>query len=250
MVEKERMAENHNIFKDNLAAFALGALDPEEASALEAHLRTCDDCRLELADYQRVSSGLLTVLPPKSPSPKLKRSLQKRLEGYAKPVRPRMNWSLNQYLTTGAFVLLIGLNIFSAFEVYSVKRDQAELNGAYGSNQTAIAMLAYPTTQSIAFEQNGISGSLLVDKNRNLLAVFAWHLPPTPADKAYQMWLIDPQGDRTSGGFLIPDTDQPFVTAIIKSPQPLTAFTGLGVTLEPSGGSPKPTGAKIFRVDF
>jgi hypothetical protein len=157
---------------------------------------------------------------------------------------------LNRTLIASALLLLIALNIVSVFEVYSIKRDQAELIGQYGSNQTAIAMLAYPSTQSIGFDQNGISGSLLVDKNRNLLAVFAWHLPPTPVGKTYQMWLIDPQGDRTSGGFIVADSDQPFVMAVIRSPQPLTAFVGLGVTLEPSGGSPKPTGPKILRVDF
>jgi anti-sigma-K factor RskA len=244
------MAENHQIYKDNLAAYALGALDAQETSALEAHLRTCDDCRLELADYQRVTTGLLTALPPQKPSPKLKRSLQKRLAGNVRPAHPGLNWSWNRALITGALVLLIGLNILSVFEVFTVRNEQAELNKQYGSNQTAIAMLAYPGTQSFTFDQNGISGSLLVDKTRNMVAVFAWHLPPTPAGKAYQMWLIDPQGNRTSGGFLIPDTDQPFVMSVIKSPLPLTGFTGLGVTVEPSGGSPKPTGEKIFRVDF
>jgi anti-sigma-K factor RskA len=244
------MAEKHHLFKDNLAAYALGALDPEEASALEAHLRTCEECRSELADYQRISSGLLTALPPQNPPPRLKRSLQKRLQRQQRSARPAFSWSLNRILITGALLLLIALNIVSVFEVYSLKRDQAELIGQYSSNQTAIAMLAYPSTQSIGFDQNGISGSLLVDKNRNLLAVFAWHLPPTPAGKTYQMWLIDPQGDRTSGGFIKPDSDQPFVMAVIRSPQPLTAFVGLGVTLEPSGGSPKPTGPKILRVDF
>jgi len=214
------MTEDHRIFKDNLVAYALGALDAEETTALESHLQTCDECRAELADYQRVCTGLLLALPPQNPRPELKRSLQKRLQGKARSVRPGLSWSWNRTLMTGALVLLIGLNIFSAFQVYSLKKDQAELNSQYGSNQTAIAMLAYPSTQSIGFDQNGISGSLLVDKNRNMVAVFAWHLPPTPAGKAYQMWLIDPQGDRTSGGFLIPDNDQPFVMAIVRSPQP------------------------------
>jgi anti-sigma-K factor RskA len=225
-------------------------LDSDEAFALDAHLRACDECRSELKDYQHLTSGLLTALPPQNPPPGIKRSLQKHLQGQQRSARPAFSWSLSRALITGALVLLIALNIVSVFEVVSLKKAQAEVIGEYGSNQTAIAMLAYPSTQSIAFEQNGISGSLLVDKNRNLLAVFAWHLPPTPAGKTYQMWLIDPQGDRTSGGFIKPDSDQPFVMAVIRSPQPLTSFVGLGVTLEPSGGSPKPTGPKILRVDF
>jgi len=89
-----------------------------------------------------------------------------------------------------------------------------------------------------------------VDKSRSLLALFAWHLPPAPAGKTYQVWLIDSQGDRTSGGFVEPEINEAFVMTVIPSPQPLAGFKGLGVTIEPLGGSLKPTGPNVFRVDF
>jgi hypothetical protein len=147
-------------------------------------------------------------------------------------------------------VLVLGLSVFSVLEAWSVRQAQSEQEDRTTAEQTAIAMLAYPGTQVTAFEQNGITGSLLVDKKRDLVAVFAWHLPPPPPGKTYQMWLIDPQGDRTSGGFLMPETSYPFVMAVINSPAPLTGFKGLGVTVEPLGGSPAPTGPKILGVDF
>ena len=244
------MTDNHLIYKENLAAYAMGALDAGETSALEAHLRTCDSCRAELAEYQRISAGLLSALPPQAPRASLKKNLQRTLQSQVASTRPQMKWSLNRWAVAAAVVLLIGLNIISIFEVYSLKQEQTELDGQYGSQQSAIAMLAYPSTQTFAFDQSGVSGSLLVDKKRNLLAVFAWNLPPAPAGKTYQMWLIDPKEDRTSGGFLVPENTQPFVMAVIKSPQPLIGFVGLGITLEPLGGSPKPTGPRVLRVDF
>ncbi len=42
MSQHERMVEE-------LAGYALGALAPEEAAALEGHLRSCERCRAELA---------------------------------------------------------------------------------------------------------------------------------------------------------------------------------------------------------
>ena len=241
------MDDTHKTFQENLSAYALGALDADEAAALRTHLQTCDSCRAELADYQRVSAGLLAALPPQAPGPALKRTLKKRL---AAGTRPQFKWSWSQAAVSGAFVLLIVLNVVSISQVYSLKELQAEQSRERYAEQTAIAMLAYPGTQSISFNQDGVAGSLLVDKNRNLLAVFAWHLPPAPAGKTYQMWLIDPKGDRTSGGFLTPETGQPFSMAVIASPQSLSDFVGLGITLEPSGGSPRPTGPKVLRVDF
>ena len=244
------MNDPHLTFQEDLSAFVLGALDANETAALETHLQTCEACRAELADYQRVSAGLLSALPPQAPRPALKRILQKRLASITKSTRPQFKLSWSQVAIAGAFVLLLALNVISILQVYALKQQQAELSSQHYSAQTAIAMLAYPGTQPVSFDQNGISGSLLVDRNRNLLAVFAWHLPPAPAGKTYQMWLIDAKGDRTSGGFLVPEDGQPFVMAVIASPQPLAGFTGIGITLEPSGGSPRPTGPKILRVDF
>ncbi len=146
--------------------------------------------------------------------------------------------------------MLVGLNLLTVYQLYSLRREQAELINRGSSEQTAIAMLAYPSTKTLTFDQNGITGSLLVDKHRNLVALFAWNLATAPAGKTYQIWLIDPQGDRTSGGLLEIEPGYPFVMATIQSPQPLTNFVGLGVTVEPAGGSPKPTGPRVLRVDF
>src|SRR5574341_216089 len=244
------MSDLHLPYRENLAAYTLEALDADEAAALEAHLQTCESCRAQLADYQRLSAGLLLALPPQAPRPALRRTLQRRLSSLMKPARPQFRLSWGQVWIASALVLLIALNVISILQVYSLKAQQAEMNRQFYSEQTAMAMLAYPGTQSTAFNQDGIVGSLLVDKSRNLLAVFAWHLPPAPRGKTYQMWLIDPQGDRTSGGFLNLEADQPFAMAVIASPRPLAGFIGFGITLEPSGGSPQPTGPKILRVDF
>jgi anti-sigma-K factor RskA len=244
------MSQDHLVFKENLAAYALGSLDADEISALRDHLQTCDTCRAELADYQRVGAALLTALPPQAPRPGLKRALQKRLPVGTVRTRMPFKWSLSQIALAGVLTLLVGLNILTVSQVYSLKQEQAEITNQYISEQTAIAMLAYPSTKSLAFDQNGITGSLLIDKQRNLLAVFAWHLPIPPTGKAYQMWLIDPQGDRTNGGFITPESGYPFAMAVIKSPKSLTDFIGFGVTLEPFSGSTKPTGPRILRVDF
>ncbi len=244
------MNQQHTDFQDNLAAYALGALDPEETAALEGHLQTCESCRAELADYQGVSSGLLASLPPRQPPARLKRALQKQLAGQSSRARARFNWSFGHVVFGALMAALVALNVFTVYQLYTLKQEQAEIDRQRLSEQTAISMLAYPTTQTLAFAENGVSGSLLVDKQRNFVAVFAWNLAPLPAGKVYEMWLIDSKGDRTSGGFLVPEANYPFVMGVVHSPQPLSNFTGFGVTLEPAGGSSAPTGPRVFRVDF
>ena len=193
---------------------------------------------------------LMAALPARPPRSAARRQLQRRLAGQVRHPRTGFNWSVGQWVFAGLLAALVGLNLLTISQLSSLRREQAELLNQRISDQTAIAMLAYPTTKTLAFDQNGVSGSLLVDKQRNLVAVFAWNMSLPPAGKTYQMWLIDPQGDRTSGGFLAPESHYPFVMSVIHSPQPLSNFTGLGITVEPAGGSTQPTGPRVLRVDF
>lgn len=244
------MVSEHSTFQDNLAAYALGALDPEEAAALEQHLQGCESCRAELASYQRVSSGLLAALPARAPRPAARRSLEKRLAGARSRTRPQPRFSLGQLAFGALLAALVVLNGVMVSQVSALRTEQAELLAQRQTDATVLAMLAYPTTKTMAFDQNGVSGSLLIDQKRELVGVFAWHLTKPPEGKTYQIWLIDQQGRRTSGGFLQPEAGYPFVTGIVWSPQPLADYTGIGVTLEPSGGSDQPTGPRVLRVDF
>ena len=244
------MVDRHTALKENLAAYALGALDAPDVTALEAHFRSCKSCTVDLAAYKRIADGLLGALPPQAPPVAPRQRLRQRLVHEARPAAPAPKWSFGRFALGAAFALLIGLNLLSLLQVNSVRQAQTEQEARSTTAQTAIAMLAYPGTQMVTFDQNGVAGSLLIDKQRNLLAVFAWHLPPSTATQTYQVWLIDPQGKRTSGGFLTPEAGYPFATTVIASPAPLTGFTSLGVTLEPQGGSSAPTGPKVFGVSF
>ncbi len=41
-------ATDHNRWKEDLAAYMLGALEPDEAAELERHLEGCERCRAEM----------------------------------------------------------------------------------------------------------------------------------------------------------------------------------------------------------
>lgn len=180
------MADKHTAIKENLAAYALGALDAGEVAALEGHLSTCKSCAADLAAYRRITGGLLAVLPPQTPPAAVKRKIQQRLahENRSRAWAWGSSWSFGRIAIAAALALLIGLNLLSLMQANSIRQEQAEQDARNIAQQTAIAMLAYPGTQVVSFDQNGIAGSLLVDKQRNLLGVFAWHLPPTPAGRS------------------------------------------------------------------
>jgi anti-sigma-K factor RskA len=238
-------------FRENIPAYALGALDADEAAALEAHLQTCDSCPAELAAYRAISDTLLTAVPPQRPSAALRQRLQARLPGAQKAPRPwQPSWSFGQLALTTAIVLLVALNIFSLIQISSLQRQQAEFARQIQTGQAAFAMLAYPDTKSFPISGSNIAGTLLLDKEHNAAVLIAWNLPPIAENRTYQIWLIDSSGGRTSAGLFRPETGQPLTSQSIFSTQAISSFTGLGVTVEPAGGSSQPTGSRIFKVDF
>ncbi len=58
------MTRNHRDLQDLLGAYALDAVDPDEAAELEEHLRACPQCRAELAEHQSVAALLANTGGP------------------------------------------------------------------------------------------------------------------------------------------------------------------------------------------
>jgi len=238
-------------FCENIPAYALGALDADEAAALEAHLQTCNSCRTELAAYRAVGYSLLMALPPQPPPAGLRRRLERQLP--AKPEARRwwlVRFSGAQVALGVALVILIALNISSLLQIQALQREQAQIAHRVETDQAALAILAYPNIDSYPIWADEISGRLLVDKHHNVAALVLWYLPALPEDQTYQAWLIDSIGERTSLGVFRPEPGQELTTEVFFTQQDLSEFTGLGVTIEPAGGVPLPVGPRIIKVDF
>ncbi len=246
------MTDNHLIFRENLAAYAISALDAGETAALQAHLQTCDSCRAELADYQRVSAGLLSALPPQAPPSALKRTLASRLPSAKKTIRPRwqLQWSFGQFATATAFALLLGMNLFSSFQMRALQSQQAELTRQLEMEQTVLAMIASPGAYTLPISGGNVAGSLIVNSEKNSAILILSNLPELEKGETYQMWFIEPDNGRVSAGLFEVNRDGSITIASLASKDSLQAYTGIGVTIEPAGGSEQPTGPKVFGVEF
>lgn len=243
--------------RDNLAAYALGALEAEEISALESHLAECKDCQAELAEYQSITAGFLQSVPSREPPKRLRSQLIAQLPSRQPRAAPSLRnpfgrFSIGQAVSSLALLILLGLNIFLSLQIRDLQQRQTELAERLAQDQTAIAMLAYPSTQALPVEADveNVAGSMLVDKEKRIAVLVTWNLPEVQAGRTYQIWLIDPEGERTSGGLFKPEEGQRYTTTTIWSPQPFGYYQGIGVTVEPEGGSDGPTGSRVLGVDL
>lgn len=242
--------DEHAPHLENIPAYAIGALDADESAALESHLAMCDSCRTELTGYHALSESLLTAVPPKQPSMALRKRLQSRLPSAQKSTRPQMTFSLSRLALGLAVIALLILNLFSFMQLRQIQSQQARLLNQVENAQAALALLSSPNIQLLSINGEDISGTLLLDKENNQAVLIAQNLPTLAENQIYQIWLIEPDDGRVSAGLFRPETGQSYTTKAISASQSFENYLGIGVTIEPAGGSDHPTGKRVFKVDF
>jgi anti-sigma-K factor RskA len=230
--------------KELIPAYALDCLDEEEVAQVAPHLNDCLACRAELESYRQITADLAYAAPDILPPPELHDRLLARLQpaptkspsrpwwqALADPLRrPVPAWSLVGVL---AILLILGVWLVVSAEPASHSQEATMQTVALLGTETA------PDAQGLlVIGSDGDEGGLVVED-----------LPALDATHQYQLWLIDRDGQRTRGAVFSVDADG-YGTTMVTSPLPLTSYVAFGVTVEPIGGSPGPTGQRVLGGTF
>jgi hypothetical protein len=248
---------NHDAIIELLGAFALDAVDPDEAAAVREHLAGCPECRDEVAQHHQ-TAGMLAP-PGGEPPAHLWEAISSRLgqPGPAagpvasdqpqpaarprpapkRPARPR--WGLR----IGALVAAAAAAAIAALGVEVGRLDHrlnevAAATGAQNLSDAARNALLNPQTQRILLNGPGPGSRVLAEVVAGAPStafLFNRGLPALPAARTYQLWLTG-QGRAVSMGLL---GANPGTVAFALGPSlPSRAFA---VTVEPVNGSIVPT---------
>lgn len=230
---------------ESMPAYALGCLDEADAVLVSEHLAVCDDCRAELLAYQAVVDDLALAVPAAEAPPDLRRRLMERTQP-TRPyefVQPRTSWweQLTRLMRRSAPAWgLVSLAVIVALVVVNLwlwrqVSHQVDVPGP-GILRTIplIGTEAAPqATGLIIISADGEHGTLVVDS-----------LAPLDRDQQYQLWLIQ-DGQRTDGGVFSVNPEG-YGSLWVETTQPLSSYSAFGITIEPAGGSPGPTGDKVL----
>lgn len=249
------MNENCLLIEPLLAAYALNALEIDENRLVEAHLESCVLCRQAVSDYQAISDELMFAQPAAQPPARIRAKLIAQTAQKPKDigVLGRLRNYPSILIPISALVVILVLAVVNIYLLYSTNQLLAsleELTRQNQANQTAFALLTYPESQVAVIDDGGIYGTLVYDPDGQVAVLNVWGLESLPAGQDYQVWLIEPDQTRISGGVFQSSDQSEYVTFMIESPNSLESFSGIGVTIEPEGGSPGPTGPRIFGVEL
>ncbi|MEY7980510.1 anti-sigma factor [Streptomyces pilosus] len=237
-------------------AYALHALPDDERDAFERHLSGCEACAEEAAALSATAArlGLGPVVPP--PAALRERVLrrittvrQQSPGGPADPgpapnrprVRPLSRWALAACLAAAAAL---------GGAVWQYERAEDALREARRAERTSggiAAVLAAPDarTRTVALG-DGSTGTVVVSRSRDEAVFVASGMPRPPGGKVYQLWFDDGGTGMRPAGLMDPGrADQ---AVLLRGA--VDGASGMGVTVEPAGGSARPTSAPVAVLAF
>jgi anti-sigma-K factor RskA len=259
----------HDEFIDLPGLFVLGALAPDDRARFEAHLRECPICAEEVRSLVPVVEGLARAVPLREPPASLRtRVLEAVGAGRRRPPAALpasaavVFWSRVGWLAAAAaLVAAIVLGYLAASRQERIVELEARLRDAMERLTTAERQVA--DARRASDEQTSASGVLAASDlaridlagqpaapgargrafwSRSRGMVFnAVNLPPLPAGRTYQVWVLTSASPPISAGVFAPDASGS-VRLVIKTPEDIPPPTRVAVTLEPAGGVPAPTG--------
>jgi hypothetical protein len=221
--------------RDDLVAYSLGALDPRESAAVEAHAPSCARCSRELEALAPAVAVLGESVEQLEPPPELrervlaivrddaeaKRADARELEVSEKATRPRERRGLRGLLLRPAMGLAALAIAAAGIGGYLVAD-----NGGGGGGQTTVAVVPMSP---------GVGGSLAVGENTSMLDLHG--LEQLSGREVYQVWVARGSSVRPSSNF-IPDSSGSARTAVDGQ---LSSGTKVMVTREPHAGRTTPT---------
>jgi anti-sigma-K factor RskA len=258
--------KNCGQFRELLEPYALGALDPEERAALEAHLATgCGECAKAVEEARWLVSQLAYAAPEAAPSDMLKGRLMQTVRAEAKaesgqekphvigpkPVIPLWLWAG-----------IAALVLFSAYSAWNTHRLNIELRETneraralaeerkrtehelWAAKREAMIMMD-PTSVKIAlWGQSAHPQTLEAKWHAQLgLCVMGEKVPMPTGNHVLQLWLIPKkEGAKPMPSTMIrPDADGKFVLLVATPPESMDDIKSIAITEEPEGGSGWPT---------
>jgi anti-sigma-K factor RskA len=225
-------------------AYALDALGPVEREIFEEHLAGCQNCADEVAGWQNAAAELSHISATPAP-PELRTAV---LAGIAqlRPLppltttvvalrRPRtsaLNWQLLAAACALIAVLATGWGLRQRHQTSSTVA------------QTSLSkVLAAHDSQAVVGNIGGDSQvTMLYSKSVGRMVLFGHGVSDLDSTKTYQAWTISAAGTATSAGLFRPNAQGDFTFSAAGD---LADTAVVGVTIEPAGGSRKPTSTPV-----
>jgi anti-sigma-K factor RskA len=227
-----------------ISAYALGALEPDQAELAERHIAESDDCRRAYEDALETAAALALAVDDSEPPPALRdRILAAAREERAPAARalpprsaePRRRLSLTGWLTPSAGFALIGVAAAVVLALIAVSQHDSASN-ARDRQEALVSLLSAKDAKVVPLSSTGSGspgGRVIVAGGR---AAIVSSMGAPPPGHTYQAWGLRPG----AAAVPLPTFSRSGSVVILED---VSKYTGVGITVEPDGGSQTPSSA-------
>ncbi|WP_185995386.1 anti-sigma factor [Nocardioides campestrisoli] len=227
-------------------AYAIHAVDELERAQFERHLEGCSECQAEVASFREATAllaGLAALDAAATPPPDL-RDLVLADARTVRPLPPRTGVGRRRGdprrrrwlpAAVAAAVAVVGVGV--GVTVWP------EADDGGGSSRVLTAsdrVLADTAADRVVLELGDARATLVRSREHGRAVLVTEAMPPAPEGKVYELWLQTPDDDMVPAGLMPRRTDQ---TVLLDGDA--SDATAVGITVEPEGGSKRPTSDPI-----
>ncbi|MFI1396635.1 anti-sigma factor domain-containing protein [Streptomyces sp. NPDC020681] len=236
-------------------AYVLHALASDERAEFERHLDDCPACSLEVRELA-ATVAKLGLAAAVTPPPALKQQVMRRVSAErqepprvrrgTRGTRGRRGRSMSRFVLAACVAAAVA---FGGVAVWQHQEAEDARQSAQRSQQETAelaAVLAAPDAQVTTSKlKDGAHGTVVVSQSRNKAAFLASGLAKPPSGKVYQLWYED-GGKMRPAGLMDPNATD---NAVLMEGA-LDSASGMGITVEPAGGSAEPTTDPVALLRF
>ncbi|QHY94590.1 Anti-sigma-K factor RskA [Streptomyces sp. S4.7] len=240
-------------------AYALHALEADERAEFERHLEACPACAQEVAELAATTTRLglaVAVAPPTELKARvLRRIATERQEppkvtpesrgsgGGAGAARGR---ALSRFALAACLAAAAGFGGIAVWQHQEAREAGERASASQQRSEALAAVLAAPDAKiSTGGLTDGATGTVVVSRARDKAAFIASGMPKPPGGKVYQLWFND-DGAMRDAGLMDPSA----TSGSVLMAGSVGAASGMGITVEPAGGSPQPTSDPVALMNF
>ncbi|UED87232.1 anti-sigma factor [Streptomyces profundus] len=237
-------AESHTLS----GAYALNAVSDEERARFERHLRRCEACAHEVAELAE-TAGRLGVAAARVPPRAMRETVLRRIGSVRQEPPAGLVRRLTPRMSRFALAACLAAAVLAGTTVWQWQEAERAREGVERAERHADALtrvLAAPDARITTGElPGGGTATVVLSPGHDQAAFLASGLPEPPADRVYQLW-FDDAGTMRPAGLLDPAAGD---SALLMDGR-VDGAGGMGITVEPSGGSPQPTTEPLATMAF
>jgi anti-sigma-K factor RskA len=221
-------------------AYALDALEDDERAVFEEHLKTCERCADEVAGM-RLTAAELSHTTEAVPPPQLRGQVLAAIS-QVRPLAPapdnvialrraRTSRSVWQFVAAACALVAIAVSGWG----YSQHRTATRNASAQASVQ---ALLHAPDLRVRTTALQHGSGTVLYSTGEHRVLLIGQGMPALATGKTYQLWMLPANGQAVSAATFHPDHAGNMQLSVSGD---LSGIARMAISVEPAGGSPRPT---------